>query len=33
MDADGDIQWQRTLGGSEADGALSIRQTNDGGYI
>jgi hypothetical protein len=27
------IQWQKSLGGSENDNALSIKQTNDGGYI
>ena len=29
----GAIQWQKCLGGSMADGAASIRQTTDGGYI
>lgn len=29
----GDIQWQKLLGGSAADFATSIQQTNDGGYI
>ncbi|ESU24938.1 hypothetical protein FEDK69T_04950 [Flavobacterium enshiense DK69] len=29
----GSIQWKRSLGGSEADGASSIQQTTDGGYI
>ncbi|MCK9289986.1 MAG: T9SS type A sorting domain-containing protein [Bacteroidales bacterium] len=29
----GDIQWQKTFGGSEADIALSIQQTSEGGYI
>ena len=29
----GDIEWQRTLGGSEPDLARSIKQTFDGGYI
>ena len=27
------IQWQKCLGGSGDDGANSIIQTNDGGYI
>ena len=27
------IQWQKSLGGSSSDGASSIKQTNDGGYI
>ncbi len=29
----GDIVWQKTLGGSNNDGAYSIQQTSDGGYI
>lgn len=29
----GSIDWQRTYGGSGDDGAYSIRQTSDGGYI
>jgi len=29
----GDIEWQRTYGGSEWDGAYCIQQTTDGGYI
>ncbi len=31
--ANGFIQWQKSLGGSESDIAYSIQQTNDGGYI
>ncbi len=27
------IQWQKSLGGSFDDGAISIKQTADGGYI
>ena len=27
------IQWQKCLGGTGAEKANSIRQTNDGGYI
>ena len=27
------IQWQKSLGGSQYDGASSIQQTTDGGYI
>lgn len=27
------IQWQKTLGGSNLEGARSIKQTTDGGYI
>jgi hypothetical protein len=33
LDPSGDIQWQKSLGGSELDEAYSIQQTNDGGYI
>ncbi len=33
LDAAGDIEWQRTMGGSEDDGAVSIVPTSDGGYI
>jgi hypothetical protein len=29
----GNIQWQKTYGGSSGDGATCIRQTTDGGYI
>jgi hypothetical protein len=29
----GEIQWQKTFGGAEAEGANVILQTNDGGYI
>jgi len=29
----GDIEWQRCLGGTGNDGAYSIQQTNDGGFI
>jgi hypothetical protein len=29
----GSIEWQKSLGGTEDDGAFSIQQTNDGGYI
>lgn len=29
----GNIQWQKTYGGSRPDRASSIQQTNDGGYI
>ncbi|MBK6996275.1 MAG: T9SS type A sorting domain-containing protein [Lewinellaceae bacterium] len=29
----GIIQWQKTLGGSGADEAFSVKQTNDSGYI
>jgi hypothetical protein len=33
LDTAGVIQWQKSLGGSSDDGALSIQQTNDGGYV
>ncbi|WP_298221690.1 T9SS type A sorting domain-containing protein [Flavobacterium sp.] len=29
----GDLEWQKTLGGSAEDGIYSIQQTTDGGYI
>jgi hypothetical protein len=32
-DANGDIIWAKTYGGTDWDEALSIRQTSDGGYI
>lgn len=33
LDTEGELQWERTLGGNDDDGAYSIRQTDDGGYI
>jgi len=33
LSSTGDIEWQRTCGGSEIDLARSIQQTSDGGYI
>ncbi|MDR0793182.1 MAG: T9SS type A sorting domain-containing protein [Chitinophagaceae bacterium] len=33
LDNTGAIQWQESLGGSGYDGAQSIQQTTDGGYI
>lgn len=33
LNAAGDIQWEKTLGGSHFDSATSIQQTTDGGYI
>lgn len=33
LDVTGNITWQRSLGGSNFDGAESIQQTTDGGYI
>lgn len=33
LSADGDIDWQKTLGGSNYDEAFSAKETTDGGYI
>jgi len=33
LDLDGEIEWQRCLGGSANDLAWNVRQTTDGGYI
>jgi hypothetical protein len=33
LDASGNIQWQKCLGGSETDWAYSIQQTTDGGFV
>lgn len=33
LDAAGDIEWNRTLGGSEAEYGIDVLPTNDGGYI
>ncbi|HYV91101.1 MAG TPA: hypothetical protein VE978_04935, partial [Chitinophagales bacterium] len=33
LDAGGNLDWQKTLGGTGKDEAYSIRQTFDGGYI
>jgi hypothetical protein len=33
LSPDGEIEWQKTYGGSGSDGASSIQQTSDGGYI
>jgi len=30
---DGTVQWQKTFGGMEWDGAESVQQTSDGGYV
>ena len=31
--SDGEIEWQKSYGGSQGGSAYSIQQTNDGGYI
>jgi hypothetical protein len=31
--SNGDMQWQKTFGGSSVDGAYSVQQTSDGGYV
>jgi len=33
LDGEGNIVWQKALGGSKNDWAYSIQQTRDGGYI
>jgi hypothetical protein len=33
LDTTGNLQWQKCLGGTDADNATSIQQTTDGGYI
>lgn len=33
LDPDGNLEWQKCLGGSGDDGATSIQQTADGGFI
>jgi hypothetical protein len=32
-DANGNIQWAKTYGGTNGEGATSVQQTSDGGYI
>jgi uncharacterized delta-60 repeat protein len=33
LNSSGNIQWSRAIGGTSNDGAYSIQQTSDGGYI
>ena len=33
LESNGDVSWQRTYGGTNGEGANSIQQTTDGGYI
>ena len=33
LDSSGNIQWQKTYGGSYDDSIVSVKQTQDGGYI
>lgn len=33
LDALGNLEWQKTLGGSDWDDAFSLQKTDDGGYI
>jgi hypothetical protein len=33
IDTSGNVQWQKSFGGSNDDYARSIQQTNDGGYV
>jgi hypothetical protein len=33
LDSSGNVQWTKTIGGSHEDGAWSIIQSSDGGYV
>lgn len=33
LDTDGNLAWQKTLGGSLDDAAVSVQQTSDGGFV
>ena len=33
LDSQGDMEWQKVLGGVEADRPMALRQTSDGGFI
>ncbi|MFZ8805158.1 MAG: hypothetical protein ACO2PO_19590 [Candidatus Calescibacterium sp.] len=33
LNSSGNVQWTKTIGGSSGDGALSIIQSSDGGYV
>ncbi len=33
LDSNGNVEWQKTYGGKERDGAYYIERTSDGGYI
>ncbi len=33
LDSNGNVEWSKTYGGSYVDGAHSVQQTSDGGYI
>jgi hypothetical protein len=33
VDSNGNVQWQKTYGGSDWDFAYSVKQTSDGGYV